>query len=400
MRAVLVSFRLGAADGVSVEAAKWSSALRRLGWTVHTVAGAGVADRLVPGLDLDARQPPGEAELAGALAGADVVVVENLLSLPRNPAAADVLARLLRGRPALLHHHDLPWQRHRRFPVLGWPPDDPAWRHVAINELSRLQLAERGVAAMTIYNTVDTEPGPGRRRLARRRLRLDRRALLILQPTRAIPRKNVPGGIAVAEQLGGTYWLTGPAEDGYGPTLRELLAKASCPVRRGVPDGLSMSDAYAAADVVVFPSTWEGFGNPVLEAAVHRRPLVVAGYPVLPELRRLGFAWFSPHRLDLLQAFLSRPDPSLHDVNAEIARTFFGPQTLDARLDLLLHDLLSGPRATPPGPPRASTTPATSATNWFPAKHLRPGGIARSGLLSNVCSIMLGSRRSDPNWPG
>jgi glycosyltransferase involved in cell wall biosynthesis len=344
MRAVLVSFRLGAADGVSVEAAKWAAALRRLGWTVHTVGGAGLPDLLVPGLDLDAPRPPDEAELAVALAGADVVVVENLLSLPRNPAAAEILARLLRGRPALLHHHDLPWQREQQFPVRVWPPDDPAWRHIAINDLSRQQLAERGVPAVTIYNTVDTAARRGRRRCTRRRLGIDRNGLLVLQPTRAIPRKNVPAGIAVAERLGATYWLTGPAEDGYAPTLDGLLARARCPWRRGIPDGLSIADAYAAADVVVFPSNWEGFGNPVLEAAVHRRPLVVADYPVLPELRRFGFRWFCLDRLELLRAFLDQPDRTLHDMNAGIARTYFAPHTLDARLDLLLRDVLAGPR--------------------------------------------------------
>jgi len=350
MRAVLVSFRLGAADGVSVEAAKWESALRRLGWTVYTVAGAGQPDLLVPGLDLDAPEPPDEADLAAALDGADVVLVENLLSLPRNPAAAEMLAAILRGRPALLHHHDLPWQREQAFPVQVWPPDDPAWRHIAINELSRHQLGERGIGSVTIYNTFETGGRRGRRRHARRRLRVRRGTLLVLQPTRAIPRKNVAAGIAVTEQLGGTYWLTGPAEDGYGQTLHGLLQQARCPVLRRVPDGLSMADAYAAADVVVFPSTWEGFGNPVLEAAVYRRPLVVADYPVLHELRRYGFQWFSPDRLDLLRAFLDRPDPALHDVNAEIARTWFAPETLDARLDQLLHDVLSGPRTRPTGP--------------------------------------------------
>jgi mannosylglucosylglycerate synthase len=344
MRAALVSFRLGAADGVSVEAAKWEAAFRRLGWTVHTVAGAGLPDVLIPGLDLDAPEPPDEAALAGALDGADVVLVENLLSLPRNPAAADVLAGLLRGRPTLLHHHDLPWQRDRQFPVRIWPPDDPAWRHIAINELSRVQLAERGVPAVTIYNTIETAGGRGRRRLARRRLGVGRRTLLVLQPTRAIPRKNVAAGIAVAEELGATYWLTGPAEDGYGPALADLLRQACCPVLRRVPDGLSMADAYAAADVIVFPSTWEGFGNPVLEAALYRRPLVVADYPVLRELRRFGFLWFSTERLDLLRDFLDRPDGTLHDVNADIARTYFAPETLDARLELLLRDVLCGPR--------------------------------------------------------
>ena len=45
MRAAVVSFRLGMADGVSVEAAKWAAALGRLGWTVRTVAGVRASER-------------------------------------------------------------------------------------------------------------------------------------------------------------------------------------------------------------------------------------------------------------------------------------------------------------------------------------------------------------------
>jgi glycosyltransferase involved in cell wall biosynthesis len=344
MRAALVSFRLGGADGVSVEAAKWTAALRRLGWTVRTVAGAGRADLLLPGLDLDAPDPPSATDLARALDGADVVLVENVLSLPRNPAAAELLADLLCGRPALLHHHDLAWQRDTDFPVTVWPPDDPAWRHIAINELSRQQLADRGVPSVTIYNTLEAGVRRGRRLRTRRRLRVPHGVPLVLQPTRAIARKNVPAGIAVAERLGGVYWLTGPAEDGYAEELAGLLRAARCPVIRRIPSGLSISDAYAAADVVAFPSTWEGFGNPVLEAAIHRRPLVVADYPVLRELRQFGFIWFSVDDPAPLQAFLAYPDRTLHDKNADIARTYFAPATLDARLDLLLRDVLAGPR--------------------------------------------------------
>lgn len=333
-----MSFRLGGPDGVSVVADHWGEAFRRLGLTVRTVAGAGRADRLVPGLAMDAAPGPDlPGRLAGALAGADLVVVENVCSLPRNPAAATALAGLLAGRPAILHHHDLPWQREEFAGVGRWPPDDPAWAHVTINQRSRRELADRGIAATCVYGGFP-EPGPGRRALARERLGVAPGRWLLLQPTRAIPRKNVPAGLAMAEALGADYWLTGPEEDGYGPELERLLAAATCRAHRRVPAGLTMDDAYAACDAVVFPSTWEGFGAPLIEASLHRRPLAVGDYPVAAELASFGFRWFPAADPTPLKAFLDQPDPGLLEANHAIARRHFSMEALTGQLAALLDE--------------------------------------------------------------
>ena len=332
----IVSFRLGGPDGVSVVAGHWGEAFRRLGLSVRTVAGAGRADRLLPGLAMDATPGPDLAgRLAEALAGTDLVVVENVCSLPRNPAAAAALAGLLAGRPAILHHHDLPWQREEFGDLPGWPPDDPAWAHVTINELSRRELADRGVAATTVYSGFPP-PAPGRRELARGRLGVAPDQRLLLQPTRAIPRKNVPAGLAMAEALAADYWLTGPDEDGYGAELDRLLAATTCRVHRRVPAGLTMDDAYAACDAVVFPSTWEGFGAPLIEASLHRRPLAVGDYPVADELAAFGFRWFPADDPTPLKAFLDHPDPSLLASNHDIAARRFSLDALTTQLATLL----------------------------------------------------------------
>jgi mannosylglucosylglycerate synthase len=332
----IVSFRLGGPDGVSVVAGHWGEVFRRLGLAVRTVAGAGRADRLLPGLAMDAAPRPELAgELAGALDGADLVVVENVCSLPRNPAAAEALAGLLAGRPAVLHHHDLPWQRPELGDLPGWPADDPAWRHVTINELSRKQLADRGIAATTVYGGFP-EPGPGRRDLARDRLGVAPGRRLLLQPTRAIARKNVPAGLAMAEALGADYWLTGPDEDGYGPELARLLAAATCRAHRRLPAGLTMDDAYAACDAVAIPSTWEGFGAPLIEASLRRRPLAVGDYPVAAELAAFGFTWFPAADPAPLRAFLDHPDPEVLEGNAEVARRHFSMDALTGQLADLL----------------------------------------------------------------
>ena len=334
----IVSFRLGGSDGVAVEARKWARGFETLGYAVRTVAGTGTADHVVPGLAIAAPCAPTRAELDDALAGADVVVVENVCSLPMNEAAAHTLARTLQGRRAVLHHHDLPWQR-PQFAHHPPPPDAPGWLHVTVNDVSRRQLAEAGINASVIYNTFDVDAPPGNRHAVRAALGLDRSARLVLQPTRAIPRKNVPGALALAEDLGAIFWLLGPAEDGFGPELERLLARARCPVVRGPvpPDApQDMADAYAACDLVALTSTWEGFGNPSVESAIHRRPLAVGPYPVADELRAFGFRWFTLDRVAAMDAFLSHPDEGVLAHNQEVARRHFDGRDLPARLAALL----------------------------------------------------------------
>lgn len=312
----IVSFRLGGTDGVSIVADAWARSLEQLGVGVTTVAGEGPVDRRVPGLAIGAPEAPSTGEVAEALRGVDLVVVENLCSIPLNLPAARVVAEVLRGRPAVLHHHDPPWQRDRFAHVTELPPDDPAWRHVCINELTRHQFADRGLEATTIYNGFDTEPEPGDREGTRAALEVGPDEVLLVHPVRAIERKNVPGALALCEAVGATYWLPGGAEDGYGPTLDGLLAGAGCRVvhRRWS----ERADLYAAADAVLFPSTWEGFGNPPVEAAIHRRQAVVGDYPVAAELRALGFEWLAADSPAALAAWLAAPDPAVLDRNRAV----------------------------------------------------------------------------------
>ncbi len=323
-------------------AATWARVLADLGWRVTTVAGDGPVDVLVPGLELGATAPPDQAAVAEALAGADLVVVENLCTIPLNLPASRAVAAALRGRPAVLHHHDPPWQRPALAHVTELPPDDPAWRHVTINALTEAQLADRGIEATTIHNAFDVDEPHGDRLATRAALDVPDRELLVLHPVRAIERKDVPAAVALAERLEATYWLAGPAEDGYEDELAAVLGRATCPVLHRPPPG-TMADAYAACDVVAFPSRWEGFGNPPIEAAIHRRPVVVGPYPVADELRRLGFRWFEPGDLEPLRDLLVRPDPGLHDHNLALARRHFGLDRLRSDVAALLAEAGWGP---------------------------------------------------------
>lgn len=332
--AVQLSYRLGGADGVAVEARKWEWALQQLGFSVRRVAGelddeACADDVALPFLAIDPPDgtTPAPDELAAAITGADLVVVENLCSLPINPDASALAATVLDAHDGrvVFHHHDLPWQR----AGLPTPPNVPPRRadslHVTINDHSRVQLENRGFHAITLRNAFDLDPVRGDRAHTRAAFGFTHDDVVLLQPTRAIPRKNIPAAIEFAAELARReparafrLWITGPAEDGYDDVFARLVAGSTVPVTVG--RAASAPDAYAAADVILFPSTWEGFGNPVIESIAHRRPIVVGHYPVLDELRGFGVRLLSIDDVGTVQDWLSNPNPAVLEANVERVR--------------------------------------------------------------------------------
>jgi glycosyltransferase involved in cell wall biosynthesis len=158
----------------------------------------------------------------------------------------------------------------------------------------------------------------------------------LLHPVRATARKRVPDAVAFAAALGATYWLLGQAEEGYQAELDAVLAAAPGRVIHG--GGFEATDAYAACDAVVFPSTWEGFGNPPIEAATHRRPVAVADYPVARELRAMGFRWFPCDDPGPLADHLASPDDGLLDHNLAVVRENLSLDVMTERIGALLDE--------------------------------------------------------------
>ena len=307
---------------MAIEAQKWAWALGELGYHVRRVAGAiedgGQPDDIVlPGLGFDAAggvfdaagrafdaaggqtapAPVDPDAIADAFDGADLVVVENLCSLPLNIDAAHAVARAAaehRGR-VVFHHHDLPWQRrHLGHLASELPPRIEGALHATINLRSRRELEARGFAgATTVHNYFDLDPAPGDRDATRAKFGFGDDELVVLQPSRAIERKNVPGAVRFASYVARRapdrhvhLWIAGPAEEGYADTLARVVERSDVPVTIG--RATEVADAYAASDAVVFPSTWEGFGNPVIESIAARRACAAFPYPCL------GFDCFLP----------------------------------------------------------------------------------------------------------
>lgn len=107
---------------------------------------------------------------------------------------------------------------------------------------------------------------------------------VILHVGSCAPRKNIEVILrALAQcarkvvfvQVGGTFT----------PSQRALIEQLRCRVLQVPPAfGYALRVWYRAADVFVFPSTYEGFGMPVLEAMASGVPVICARASSLPEV--------------------------------------------------------------------------------------------------------------------
>jgi glycosyltransferase involved in cell wall biosynthesis len=232
------------------------------------------------------------------------------------------------------------------------PPRDPLARHVVINSLARCELAERkGIASTVVPNVFDfTDPATGTARQHtwvstgdappweiddynrdfRAQIGLSENDVLILQATRIIERKGIelavdfvralesPGrrarlkaqGLYDGRSFGDdsriVFVLAGYTRDdptgGYVSRLKQKIERAGIDAlfiedvvggQRGTRDGCrvySLWDTYVFADLITYPSQWEGWGNQFLEALRARLPMVVFEYPVYrADIKDKGF---------------------------------------------------------------------------------------------------------------
>jgi glycosyltransferase involved in cell wall biosynthesis len=289
--------------------------------------------------ELDAGRVPREfggvvVELANrigdALRGSDVVVAHNVCSLNLNlalTAALRDLAARADGTRLILWHHDLAWAsaRYRAALHAGTPWDllRTAWpgaTQVVVSERRRAELAAlAGIRPATIAVVPNGVDVAGMWKLDRATSALLSRtdllavSPLLLMPTRITPRKNVELGLHVVAELRAVgrpagLVVTGPADPHRG-SGREYLERLRA-LRRtlgldevvwflsdapgGPPSDAMMDDLYHLADILFLPSRDEGFGLPILEAAVDRLPIVCAELPALREIAGEAATYIEP----------------------------------------------------------------------------------------------------------
>jgi len=194
--------------------------------------------------------------------------------------------------PALAVVHDLAFERYpAAYPAaqLAYLRLSTRWaalrcrRLVAVSEATRADLVElysvRPEKVVVVPSGVAPPPrAPGHRALRE----LGLRPPFVLQVGRVEPRKNQLTSLAAVERVAGLQLVVaGPVAD--QEMASRLRASPRC-VLLGPVDDAIRDALYAGASALVFPSLYEGFGFPVLEAMSRGLPVVTSRNSSLPEV--------------------------------------------------------------------------------------------------------------------
>ena len=241
----------------------------------------------------------------------DLLVAENILTIPMHIPLGIALTEIIAETqiPTIAHHHDFYWER-TRFAVnavgdylrMAFPPLLSNIQHVVINSGAQEELALRtGISAVIIPNVQDFENPPlldeKQTEAFWRSIGLQSDDVMILQPTRIIQRKGIEHAIELVEELcdsryklvisheagdeGLEYaeWLKEDAMQ-RGVDLRLINIHMSDPMNPDInhQERYSLWDIYPHADLITYPSLYEGFGNAFLEAVYFKKPLLINRY--------------------------------------------------------------------------------------------------------------------------
>jgi glycosyltransferase involved in cell wall biosynthesis len=290
----------------------------------------------------------------------DILVVENALCLPMHIPLGVALTHFIAetGMPTIAHHHDFYWERPRfsvnsvaDFLTMAFPPTLPSLQHVTINSFAQEDLSWRkGASSILVPNVLDFEHPPPPEQTEKSELRahigLEPDDIMLLQPTRVVPRKGIEHSIALVSQLKNPKCkLVVSHESGdegleYRDALVDLAEQSGVDLRfvhaqtppgspfaAEPPAGVSLRDVYAQADLITYPSLYEGFGNALLEAFYYRKPVLVNRYAIfVSDIEPKGF------RVITMNGFLTRR--VLEEVRQVIADEKYRQEMVDRNYEL------------------------------------------------------------------
>ncbi len=253
----------------------------------------------------------------------DLIIAENCLAIPMNIPLGLALTEFLAetGLPTIAHHHDFYWERPRFFVNavadlinMAFPPQLPSIQHVVINTQADRELSYRtGLSPTVIPNVLDfKKKAPGINHYnsdLRSVFGLKEDDLFILQPTRVVARKGIEHTIEVISRLENPKvklvisHSTTDEGDAYVKRIRDYAEHLDVPLiikpeimgdKRGRTSAgkkiYTLWDVYPHADLIAYPSTYEGFGNAFIEAIYFKKPILVNLYSAyVRDIKPLGF---------------------------------------------------------------------------------------------------------------
>jgi glycosyltransferase involved in cell wall biosynthesis len=253
----------------------------------------------------------------------DLLIAENSLTIPMNiPLGAALLEVILEtGLPCIAHHHDFYWERERfrmnsisDYIAAFFPPAVSGIEHVVINTVAGEEFGRRtGLSYHVIPNVMDFAHPPEEMddyaRDFRQTIGVAEDDVLILQPTRVVARKGIEHTVELVRRLGDPRCKLVISHDGndegsaYVTRIRQYAEMLEVPIifaekhisdQRGIAaDGTkqyAIWDVYPHADLIAYPSTYEGFGNAFLEAVYYRKPIFCNRYSIFrTDIEPCGF---------------------------------------------------------------------------------------------------------------
>jgi glycosyltransferase involved in cell wall biosynthesis len=152
-------------------------------------------------------------------------------------------------------------------------------------DLAELYGVDRGRVTITPLG-VDVPAEPDRAGAERLLRDLGVRGPFLLAVGTLEPRKNLPRLLAAFGEATGAlpdHWLVVVGPVGWGPRLRPTWDSVRVKLAGAVGEA-TLHALYQAADGLAYPSLYEGFGLPVLEAMANGTPVLTSDRSSLPEV--------------------------------------------------------------------------------------------------------------------
>ncbi len=277
----------------------------------------------------------------------DYALIHNIFSFEGNIAASKAFFNWVKeyNIETLATNHDFYWEKNlgkirskylKNYLFKYIPPKDKLIHHVVINSLAQKEMQKRrNLKADILPDVFDFKQKEWKQDSYNRdflkKFKINQNDLVLLQATRIVPRKRIEIAIDYANELqkkikklkkekiynGKTInakskvvlLLTGYTEKedkNYLAILKKKAGASQAEIKfissfisaqrqsKNKEKIYSFWDAYVFADLITYPSFWEGWGNQFIEAIFARKPIVLYEYPVFKtDIKKEGYEFIS-----------------------------------------------------------------------------------------------------------